>query len=112
MIYVVIVLGNLLGAGGAAVIQSIISNAADPRTQGETMGSVSSLNSLMAVIAPVIGAPLLGAVSHLPQGDWRIGACFYLCSALQLAALVLAWLHFRGVRRARHAARATAGSSV
>ena len=62
--------------------------------------------------ALTIGAPLLGAVSHLPQGDWRIGSCFYLCSALQLAALVLAWLHFRGVRRARHAARATAGSSV
>ena len=32
------------------------------------MGAVSSLNSLMAVIAPVIGAPLLGVVSHLPHG--------------------------------------------
>jgi MFS transporter, DHA1 family, tetracycline resistance protein len=111
MMYVVIVL-NMLGFTVAAAIQSIISGAADARTQGQTMGAVSSLNSLMAVIAPVIGAPLLGAVSHLPQGDWRIGACFYLCSALQLAALVLAWLHFRGVRRARHAARAAAGSSV
>jgi DHA1 family tetracycline resistance protein-like MFS transporter len=111
MMYVVIVL-NMLGFTVASAIQSIISGAADASTQGQTMGAVSSLNSLMAVIAPVIGAPLLGAVSHLPQGDWRIGACFYLCSALQLAALVLAWLHFRGVRRARHAARATAGSSV
>ena len=47
------------------------------------MGAVSSLNSLMAVIAPVIGAPLLAMVSHLPQGDWRIGAPFYFCAALQ-----------------------------
>ena len=68
------------------------------------MGAVSALNSLMAVVAPVIGAPLLGVVSHLPQGDWRIGAPFYFCAALQLAALVLAWLHFRGARRRAPAA--------
>jgi DHA1 family tetracycline resistance protein-like MFS transporter len=76
------------------------------------MGSVSSLNSLMAVLAPVIGAPLLGLVSHLPKGDWRIGAPFYFCAALQLAALLLAWVHFRGVRRARLAAGGAAGSGV
>ena len=28
--------------------------------------------------APVIGSALLGFVSHLPQGDWRIGAPFFL----------------------------------
>ena len=50
------------------------------------MGAVASLNSLMAVVAPVIGAPLLRLVSHLPRGDWRIGAPFYFCAALQLAA--------------------------
>ena len=111
MMYVVIV-ANMLGFTVAAAIQSIISSAADASTQGQTMGAVSSLNSLMAVVAPVIGAPLLGAVSHLPQGDWRIGASFYLCAALQLTALVLAWLHFRGLRRARLASQAAAGSSV
>jgi DHA1 family tetracycline resistance protein-like MFS transporter len=111
MMYVVIV-ANMLGFTVAAAIQSIISSAADASTQGQTMGSVSSLNSLMAVIAPVIGAPLLGAVSHLPRGDWRMGASFYLCAALQLAALVLAWIHFSGLRRARLASQTTAGSSV
>jgi len=111
MMYAIIV-ANMLGFTVAAAIQSIISGAADASTQGQTMGAVSSLNSLMAVIAPVVGAPLLGAVSHLPKGDWRLGASFYLCAALQLAALVIAWIHFRGLRRARLAAQATAGSSV
>ena len=100
MMYVVI-LANLLGFTVTASIQSIISGAADARTQGQTMGAVTSLNSLMAVVAPVLGAPLLGMVAHLPPGDWRIGAPFYFCAVLQLAALVLAWLHFRGMRRAR-----------
>ena len=65
------------------------------------MGAVSSLQSLMAVVAPVLTAPLLATVSHLPRGDWRIGAPFYFCALVQFAALVLAWLHFSAVRRAR-----------
>jgi DHA1 family tetracycline resistance protein-like MFS transporter len=86
---------NILGATVTASIQSIISSAADLRSQGRTLGAVSSLNSLMAVIAPVIGAPLLGMVSHLPMGDWRIGAPFYFCAALQAISLLLAVAHFR-----------------
>jgi DHA1 family tetracycline resistance protein-like MFS transporter len=111
MMYAIVFL-NLLGFTVTASIQSIISGAADATTQGRTMGSVTSLNSLMAVIAPVLGAPLLGVVSEFPKGDWRIGAPFYFCAALQLVALLLAWIHFRGARRARHAARAAAGSLV
>ncbi|MDQ6638825.1 MAG: MFS transporter [Pseudomonadota bacterium] len=100
MIYAVI-LCNVLGFTVAASIQSIISGAADAKTQGRTMGAVSSLQSLMAVVAPVVSAPLLGIVSHLPRGDWRIGAPFYFCALAQFAALVLAWMHFSAVRRAR-----------
>jgi DHA1 family tetracycline resistance protein-like MFS transporter len=55
----------------------------------------------MAVVAPVLGAPLLAVVSHLPQSDWRIGAPFYFCAALQLISLVLARVHFLGMRRNR-----------
>jgi MFS transporter, DHA1 family, tetracycline resistance protein len=89
---------NLLGATVAASIQSIISGAADAREQGRMMGAVSSLNSLMAVVAPVLGAALLAVVSHFPKGDWRIGAPFYFCAVLQAAALVLAVMHFRRTR--------------
>ncbi len=98
-----IIFVNLLGATVAASIQSLISQAADARNQGQALGAVGGLNSLMAVIAPVIGAPLLAMVSHLPQGDWRIGAPFYFCATLQAAALVLAVTHFRGERAARSA---------
>jgi DHA1 family tetracycline resistance protein-like MFS transporter len=91
---------NLLGATVAASIQSIISSAADARSQGQAMGAVGGLNSLMAVIAPVLGAPLLALVSHLPKGDWRIGAPFYFCAALQATALFLAAIHFRRERLA------------
>ncbi len=97
MMYAIIFI-NIFGAAANAAMQSIISGAADARSQGKTLGAVSSLNSLMAVIAPVIGAPLLGLVSHLPRGDWRIGAPFYLCAALQAIALGLAILHFRRER--------------
>jgi DHA1 family tetracycline resistance protein-like MFS transporter len=90
---------NLLGATVSASIQSIISSAADARSQGQALGAVGGLNSLMAVIAPTIGAPLLAMVSHLPQGDWRIGAPFYFCAALQAASLALAVAHFRVERR-------------
>ena len=81
-------------------MQSIVSNAADARTQGQTMGSVSSLTSLTAVAAPLIGLELLRWVSHLPAGDWLIGLPYFACAALQLAAVVLAIRFFRRQRAA------------
>lgn len=105
-----VVFANVLGFTVTAALQSLVSGAADARVQGQTMGSVSSLNSLMAVIAPMIGAPLLGAFSHLPQGDWHLGAPFYFCALLQGAALLLAWRHFR--RQPVPAAAATPSGST
>ena len=95
-----IIFVNLLGATVAASIQSIISSAADARNQGQALGALGGLNSLMAVIAPAFGAPLLTMVSHLPPGDWRIGAPLYFCALLQSTALVLAVVHFRRQRLA------------
>jgi DHA1 family tetracycline resistance protein-like MFS transporter len=94
MMYAVIV-ANLLGATVTAALQSLVSSAADEKTQGRTMGAVSSLNSLAAVVAPVFAAPLLASVSHLPAQDWRLGTPMFFCAALQGAALLLAVLHFR-----------------
>ena len=58
----------------------------------------------MAVLSQAIAAPLLALVAGLPQGDWRIGAPFYFCAALQAAAMLVAWRHFTRQRRERAAA--------
>lgn len=98
MVYAVIAV-NVLGGAVAASLQSVISSAAGAEEQGRTMGAVSSLSSLMAVIGPLIGPPLLAVVSHLPRTDWRVGAPLFVCAALQGLALMLAWWHFRSRRR-------------
>lgn len=87
---------NVLGYAVVPTLQALVSGAADPKTQGATMGSVAALSSLASVLGPAIGAPLLGVVSHLPPGDWRMGAPFFLTSALLAAAAVLTWRRFRG----------------
>jgi DHA1 family tetracycline resistance protein-like MFS transporter len=100
MMYAVIVLG-LLGGAAQASMQSIVSNAAHPTRQGQTMGAVSSLSSLMAVLAPVVALELLRWVSHRPSTDWLIGLPFFVCSALQLTAATVAWRFFRTHKEVR-----------
>ena len=71
------------------------------------MGAVTALNSLMAVMAPVISASLLGIVSHLPKGDWRMGLPFYFCAAIQLVGTgFVAWHFHRALPRTATAAAA------
>ncbi len=107
MMFAIIFL-NVLGATVGAAIQSIISSAADAHEQGKTLGAVGGLNSLMAVLAPLIAYVPLQLVSHLPRGDWRIGAPFYLCALLQAIALALTVAHFRREQIARRSVTAAA----
>ena len=113
MMYAIIV-ANVIGFAVGPAMQALVSNSVDERSQGITMGSLNSVASIMLVIAPLIGAPLLAAASHLPSDDWRIGAPFYASALLQFASLAVAVVHFR--RRPldaplRHAASPTASSS-
>jgi MFS transporter, DHA1 family, tetracycline resistance protein len=94
MIFVITGL-NVFGFAAQAAIQSIISNSVDATRQGATMGAVSSLNSLMAVLGPVIGPGLLLLVAELPRGDWRIGLPFLFCAALQALAFIVALRYAR-----------------
>ncbi len=93
MLYAVIVLGFVGGAAQSSM-QSMVSNAADARTQGQTMGALSSLNSLMAVTAPIIALELLRWVSDRPPGDWLIGLPLFVCAALMAVAAAMAWTYF------------------
>jgi DHA1 family tetracycline resistance protein-like MFS transporter len=100
MMYAIIV-GNFISFAAGPALQGIVSNAVDAREQGVTMGALNSINSIMFVVAPSIGTPLLAAVSHLGPSDWRVGATFYVSAVLQAIAFWLARRHFalRGAPR-------------
>lgn len=97
MMYAVIA-ANALGFAVGPALQGLISNNVDPKAQGITMGSLNAVASIMTVLAPLIGAPLLAAVSHLPPSDWRVGAPYYASAVLQAISLVIAIRHFRSHR--------------
>ncbi|HSQ71781.1 MAG TPA: MFS transporter, partial [Rubrivivax sp.] len=104
---IVIVVANLFGFTTVAALQSLISNAADERDQGQTMGAVASLNSVTGVLAPVIAATLLTMVSGRPPGDVWLGLPFYFCAVLQGLAAFVAIRHFR-----RHRGTPTAAAAA
>jgi DHA1 family tetracycline resistance protein-like MFS transporter len=93
MMYAIIV-GNFLSFAAGPALQGIVSNAVGPREQGVTMGALNSIQSVMFVVAPAIGTPLLAQVSHLPPSDWKVGVTFFVSAALQAVALVVARRHF------------------
>jgi MFS transporter, DHA1 family, tetracycline resistance protein len=94
MMYVFI-LCNLLAFAAGPALQGIISKSSSSSEQGELMGSLQSISSLGVVIMPLIGTAILGAVSHLPPNDWRIGSTFFVCAAMQALAVVIARHYFR-----------------
>jgi DHA1 family tetracycline resistance protein-like MFS transporter len=98
MLYVIIAC-NFLAMGTVVTIQGIVSKAAAPEEQGRVMGTLSSLQSLMGVIAPIVGNSVLAQVTFLPTSDWRVGAPFFLASSLQALALLIAWRHFAAHRK-------------
>ena len=102
MMYAIIV-GNFISFAAGPALQGIVSNAVSPREQGVTMGALNSINSIMFVVAPAIGTPLLAKVSHLPPSDWRMGITFFVSAALQAVALFVARRHFAFQRLARPA---------
>jgi len=95
MMYAIII-GNFISFAAGPALQGIVSNAVGPREQGVTMGALNSINSIMFVVAPLIGTPLLAGVSHLPSEDWRVGITFFVSALLQGVAFWLARRHFAG----------------
>src|SRR5262249_53877865 len=76
-------------------LEGVVSKAVDPRHQGITLGSLNSISSMMGVIAPLIGTPLLAQVSGLATTDFRVGIVFYVAAVAQGVALVQVYFHFR-----------------
>lgn len=94
MMYVFI-LCNLLAFAAGPALQGIISKSSAASEQGELMGSLQSISSLGVIMMPLAGTAILGAVSHLPSHDWRIGSTFFVCAAMQAAAVAIARRYFR-----------------
>ncbi|MEH6436069.1 MFS transporter [Massilia sp. DD77] len=101
MMYVFI-LCNLLAFAAGPALQGIVSKATAPDKQGELMGSLQSIASLGVIVTPLVGTGILGAVSHLPSSDWRIGSSFFLCAAMQVVAIAVARRYFSTHRRTHH----------
>jgi DHA1 family tetracycline resistance protein-like MFS transporter len=99
MMYVFI-LCNLLAFAAGPALQGIISKSAGPGEQGELMGSLQSVGSLGVILMPLLGTFILGAASHLPPQDWRVGGPFFVCAAMQALAIVVARRYFRAHRQA------------
>jgi DHA1 family tetracycline resistance protein-like MFS transporter len=99
----VIILCNLLSFAAGPALQGIISKSSTPREQGELMGSLQSISSLALVIMPLVGTAILGAVSHLPPSDWRVGSSFYMCAAMQALAIGIAWVALRNAKLSNRA---------
>ena len=100
MMYAIII-GNFISFAAGPALQGIVSKAVGPREQGVTMGALNSIQSIMFVVAPAIGTPLLAEISHLPPSDWRVGVTFFVSAVLQAVALVVARRHFAVQRVAR-----------
>jgi DHA1 family tetracycline resistance protein-like MFS transporter len=108
MMYIVIT-ANVFGYMVQPGLQSLVANAVDPTRQGESMGAVSSINSVAAVLGPLLGSPVLAAVSHYPHGDWRVGAPFYLCAAIQAVAAFIGFNYFSRSYRSADLPASTSG---
>ncbi|HNC86651.1 MAG TPA: hypothetical protein PLT95_07050, partial [Agitococcus sp.] len=69
--------------------------------QGLTQGALNAINSIMIVIAPIIGASLLASVSDLAKDDWRMGITFFVTATLQLFAVLIALWHVKNNTKTR-----------
>lgn len=89
-----LILCNLLTFAAGPALQGLISRRSPACEQGQVMGSLQSISSLGLVIMPLVGSVILGQVSRLAPGDWRIGSTFFVCATLQTAAIAVVWRYF------------------
>ena len=99
MLYIVIAC-NFLAFASNTALQGLISKAADPSLQGQTMATLTSLSSILGIAAPVIGTSMLAAASTPAPGPGSLtalpqGLPFFASSALEFVAFLVAFGYFR-----------------
>ncbi|MEP6940394.1 MAG: MFS transporter, partial [Rudaea sp.] len=70
--------------------QAIITHQVDPHEQGRLQGAIASLSSIAGMIAPTLFTRLFAAVTQGQWHDIRVGATFFLASAIVGSGLLLA----------------------
>lgn len=93
----VIMLCNFLSVAVSPTLNSIVSHSVPAREQGEAMGTIASVNSLMGVAAPLLGTPLLVHTAAQSPESLLGGLPYFICSFVLAAATVIAFRHFNSV---------------
>ncbi len=89
MVYAVIPIFALGGMAGPAA-QALISREVSPSEQGQMQGSLTSLNSLAAIVAPLIATSLFAHFSPADATPHLPGAPFFAAAFCNVVALVIA----------------------
>ncbi len=94
ILYVVIFL-NFFSVAVAPTLNGIVSQSVSSHDQGRSLGAVSSLNSVMGVLAPALGTPLLVHTVHQNPHSMLAGLVYIICGLLLLLAFFFARRHFK-----------------
>lgn len=95
--YLYIILGVCILANAAGpALQAHVSRLVPPDRQGIAMGSLSSIQSLMQVIAPIIGLYILSEYTHAPGKlhTLEAGMPYFASALLQFISFALAVYYF------------------
>lgn len=96
MLYVAIIFGSIGGIAGPAM-QSIITKLVSPTEQGAVQGIIASIQSVVAILGPLLATNLFGYFTSAAAPLKLPGAAFLAASALVAIAALMA------VRSARQA---------
>jgi DHA1 family tetracycline resistance protein-like MFS transporter len=77
---------NVLGYLLYPSVQSLIAAKIDTGRHGQSMGALSSIVSVTAVIGPVLAAPLMALVTTWPRTSWQTGLPFFASAAILCVA--------------------------
>jgi DHA1 family tetracycline resistance protein-like MFS transporter len=81
----ILVLGGVADPARTAIMNRIIG----PSDRGRLSGATRSIASLTGVIAPGLFAALFAGVSRFGPADVRVGAPFFICTAMAIAAFAV-----------------------
>lgn len=93
-LYVIIFL-NFMSVAVPPTLNGLVSENASAGDQGVSLGAISALNSVMGVLAPVIGTPLLVHTVHQNPESMLSGLVYFICAGLLLGAFFLALRQFK-----------------